>query len=398
MDMQTSLIAAIGLAFSAGVVSFFSPCVLPLLPVYVAYLSGYVPDESESPKRSVLIVNTLLFVAGIGVTFFLLGLAATSLGGLLTANKEMLSRIGGLLIIALGLYQLGVFGSSGKLSQEHRLSIRFDKLSMNPAVAFLFGLAFSFAWTPCIGPVLASIIVAAGTAQTQGLGMVLILAYTLGLSLPFIVVALLAGRAMDFISSHKSIMAYTVKAGGIIMVVVGVLMVVGLFNAPGAQDDSFSRPAAIVNTKNANVAPGFQLEDIHNTSYSLEEYRGKTVVLNFWATWCGYCVKEIPSLQEVYEQTGENTKDVIFLSIANPTTSTSRGNDGSVEEVVATLKKHGGNYPVLMDIKGSVFRDYKVQGLPKTVVIDKDGNIVLDYPGMIDEANLKAAIARASAN
>ena len=180
--------------FFQGLISFFSPCVLPLLPLYVGYLSGGTARRGEDGRvsydRKKVMVNTLFFVVGISAAFFILGLGVSALGTFLRGSQMLFVRIGGGLIILFGLYQLGIFGPSSLLGRERRLPFKLDALAMSPVTALLLGFTFSFAWTPCVGPALASVLIMAASASTQMWAFVLIGVYTLGFVLPFLAVGL----------------------------------------------------------------------------------------------------------------------------------------------------------------------------------------------------------------
>ena len=154
--------------FLEGLVSFFSPCVLPLIPIYVSYLAGNAkrtePDGTISYERKKVFFHTVFFVLGISFAFFVLGLSFSALGSFFNQYKNVFSRVGGIIILLLGLYQVG-FLKLKSLDQEHRLPFRLKLQNMNPLVAFVMGFTFSFAWTPCVGPALSSVLVLASTAK-----------------------------------------------------------------------------------------------------------------------------------------------------------------------------------------------------------------------------------------
>ena len=147
--------------FFQGLLSFFSPCVLPLIPLYIGYLSGGTGKRGADGKihyqKSKVMIHTLCFVIGVSFAFFALGLGVSALGSFLNQNQMLFARIGGVIIVLFGFYQLGVFGNSRVLGKERRLPFHLDKLAMSPLTALIMGFTFSFAWTPCVGPALTSV-------------------------------------------------------------------------------------------------------------------------------------------------------------------------------------------------------------------------------------------------
>lgn len=392
--------------FLQGIVSFFSPCVLPLVPLYIGYLAGGTRTVEEDGTvrygRGKVLLNTLFFVIGISFAFFLLGLGVTAAGQVLSENRALFARIGGILIILLGLWQLGVFGSSRLLSQEHRLPFRLDRFAMNPLVALLLGFTFSFAWTPCVGPALASVLLMASSAATTASGFVLIGIYTLGFVLPFLAVGLFTTTVLDFFRTHAKVVKYTVKVGGALLVLMGVMMFTGWMNGvtgylsqfgastPPAASSSVaaasSAPQATAAPADSSAnsadseapvpAPDFTLVDQNGETHTLSDYKGKVVFLNFWATWCPPCKDEMPDIEALYEAQGLNAGDVVVLGIANPKTDEYPNNsDGTVQDVTDFLSQNGYTYPVVMDTTGEVFSAYGITAFPTTFMIDKDGNV-----------------------
>ncbi len=219
--------------FLQGLVSFLSPCVLPLLPMYIGYLAGgtYQVDEDgeiQYPRRRVFL-NTLFFVLGIASTFFILALGFTAAGEFFQTYRRAFAIGGGVLVILFGLYQLGAFGSSFFLARDRRLPFKLDKLTMNPLVAYLMGFTFSFAWTPCIGPAMSSVLLMAASAAQRSQGFLLVGVYVLGFTIPFLLVGLFTTQALDFFKKHTKIMKYTVIIGGLLMLAIGILMIAGLY-------------------------------------------------------------------------------------------------------------------------------------------------------------------------
>lgn len=377
--------------FVQGILSFFSPCVLPLLPLYLGYLSGSMGDaQGAQTSRVKTLVNTLFFVIGISAAFFLLALGMTALGQALHQYQKIIIQVGGILIIAFGLFQLGVFRPMA-LEQDRRIRFPLQKLAMSPLVALVFGFTFSFAWTPCVGPALASVLLMAGSADTALQGFALIGLYTLGFVLPFLAVALFAGGLLKLFQKHRNVVRYTVKVGGALLVVIGLLMVTGWMDTlSGSLAGSDPQPTPTVqatqqpeatDTPEATDAPeesqapipalDFTLTDQFGNTHTLDQYKGKTILLNFWATWCGPCRSEMPDLQAVYEDYGNNEKDLVVLGVAAP----NLGQEGSAEDISAFLEENGYTYPTLMNEDASLFYSYGISSFPTTFMIDKNGNV-----------------------
>ena len=217
--------------FIQGLLSFFSPCVLPLLPVYIGYLSGGTMKVCEDGKRVYdrrkAAVNTCFFVLGIGFAFLALGLGARAAGAFFSGNRRLFAGLGGVLVILFGLYQLVFSGTGSFLARELRLPLRLDRMAMSPVTAFLMGFAFSFSWTPCVGPTLSSILLMAASAARSEAGFALIGVYTLGFALPFLLAGLFTSSVLAFFQKHRDIVRHTAKAGGVLLVLMGVLMLTG---------------------------------------------------------------------------------------------------------------------------------------------------------------------------
>lgn len=215
----------IALAFTAGLLSFLSPCVLPLIPSYVTFITGLSLEDVSHARRTAL-VHSLLFILGFTIIFVALGATATALGQLLGYQRAWISRIGGVLIIVFGLYMLGVFNVS-LFSRERRVHIA-DK-PVGYLGTLLVGIAFGAGWTPCIGPILGSILTYAASAADLSRGLWLLLAYSLGLAVPFLVSAVAVERFLDFFTRMKRQMVWVTRASGVLMIVVGILMVTNYF-------------------------------------------------------------------------------------------------------------------------------------------------------------------------
>lgn len=207
------------LAFAAGILSFTSPCVLPLLPGYLSFVSGVSRDEMAA-RRGRLLLSCLLFVAGFAFVFTALGASASVLGSLFLAHKLTLVRISGVIIFGMGLFTLGLFRIPA-LYMERRFHVRPQ---FGPLGAVLLGMAFAFGWTPCVGPVLSSIYLLAGTQGSVRTGAALLFVYSLGLGLPFVLAGLFVGQGLTaarWLQRHYRVLNL---AGGTILCVMGILL------------------------------------------------------------------------------------------------------------------------------------------------------------------------------
>lgn len=245
--------------FFQGLLSFFSPCVLPLIPLYVGYLSGGTGTRGEDGrmhyKRSKVMLHTLFFVLGVSFAFFVLGLGVSAAAGFFKTNQMLFARIGGILVAAFGFYQLGMLGESKVLGKERRLPFRLDSIAMSPLTALLMGFTFSFAWTPCVGPALASVLLMAASASSRTMGLLLIGVYTLGFVLPFLAVGLFTTTVLEFFKNHMKVVKYTVKAGGVLMILMGVLMFTGKMNSVTGYLSKLT-PSNVVEEKKEDSVPG----------------------------------------------------------------------------------------------------------------------------------------------
>lgn len=447
LDISVSVLTV----FLQGLLSFFSPCVLPLIPIYIGYLSGGTGKRGEDGKihyqRKKVMIHTFCFVVGVSFAFFLLGLGFSAIGTFFRDHQLLFARIGGILVILFGVYQLGVFGSSRLLGKERRLPLKLDLLAMSPLTALVMGFVFSFAWTPCVGPALASVLLMAASASTQAEGMALIGVYTLGFVIPFLAVGLFTTTLLEFFKNHMKVVQYTVKVGGALMVIMGILMITGGMNAvsgylssisPGGNSGGASVTVAETETEadteemtasetevlsergteavsepetetdpedetetallteseteteteteretEAKIpAVDFTLKDQYGNTHTLSDYKGKTVFLNFWATWCPPCKAEMPDIQKIYETYDQEGEDaLVVLGIAAPL----MGQETTEEGIAQFLEENGYTYPVVMDTTGEIFNAYGITAFPTTFMIDRDGNVFGYATGQLTE-------------
>ena len=391
--------------FFQGLLSFFSPCVLPLIPIYIGYLSGGTGQIGEDGrihfKRSKVLFHTVFFVLGVSFAFFLLGLGFSAMGNFLKENQIWFARIGGVIVILFGLYQMGFLGKSYFLGKERRLPFKMDLLAMSPVTALVMGFTFSFAWTPCVGPALASVLLMTASAATKVTGFLYIAVYTAGFVFPFLAVGLFTTTLLEFFKSHMKVVHYTVKIGGILMIFMGILMLTGKMNAVSgalsstetqeeateAESESEEEEEAAEEVKTI-PAIDFTLKDQYGNTHTLSDYKGKTVFLNFWATWCSPCRAEMPDIQKLYEEFQQEEEDIVILGVAAP----NLGREKSEEGIKGFLEENGYTYPVVMDTEAEAFQAYGINSFPTTFMIDKDGNVFGYIPGQLSEETMRDII------
>ena len=220
-------------AFTAGLISFASPCVLPLIPAYLSFISGVSVEEMKSRDRKSEVLkkvslNTILFVLGFSLVFVALGASATFIGDFLLSKLSLFNKIAGAIIMLLGLHLLGVFRIRF-LNYEKRFHTRSRPLG--PFGSFLVGLAFAFGWTPCIGPILAGILLVASNQDTVTKGVVLLSSYSLGLGIPFFVTAVSFHTFLSVFGWIKKHFRTVEIVSGVFLIIVGFLIFIGSFSS-----------------------------------------------------------------------------------------------------------------------------------------------------------------------
>ncbi|MEG0250506.1 MAG: cytochrome c biogenesis protein CcdA [Peptostreptococcus sp.] len=410
------------MVFLEGLVSFFSPCVIPLIPLYMGYLAGGAKvkkeDGSETYEKRTVILHTVFFVLGISAAFFILGLGFSSLGSAFREYRDVMAKLGGVLIIILGLNQIGLFKIKF-LNKQVKISNKTSSKKMNPLVAFVMGFGFSFAWTPCVGPALASVLILASNASSVLEGNLLVFVYALGFLIPFIVLGIFTGQTLNFIKKNPKIMNVIVKVGGVILVAMGLMLLLGtferfesLFNGDGsaqrveesieeAKKDSDKNKAITADDekeKSQNEAQNseqresmipIKLKDQNGNMVNVEDFKGKVVFINFFATWCPPCKEEIPDIENLYKDNGYNQNDVVVIGIAAP----NQGREQDEEGVKNFIKEYNITYPVLMDTSGEIFNQYGAYSLPTTFLIDKESKVYGYVSGAIPRDTMDKAIS-----
>lgn len=408
------------LVFFEGIVSFLSPCVLPLIPLYIGYLAGNAKKQNDDGtyiyERKKVLFHTIFFVLGISTAFFILGISFTTIGTFLNDNRMLFTKISGIIIIVLGLFQLGIFEFKF-LQRERKLKLNLNGKKVNPLIAYIMGFTFSFAWTPCVGPALSSVLILASSAREAAVGNLLVLVYCLGFVIPFLILGLFTTQALNFIKNNKKVMKYTIKIGGILMIIMGIMTftgwlnnITGYLNQIGSNENSkvtsqekeeIKKEEEYISKAEENKKPidedksnkefqpsfDFTLKDQYGNAHKLSDYKGKTVFLNFWATWCPPCRSEMPHIEELYKEFNYNKDDIIILGVAQP-----GGEEKDTEGIKQFLSDKGFTFPVVFDESGKVFNYYRIMSMPTTFMINKDGNIYGYVSGALSKDQMKNII------
>ncbi len=392
----------ITIAFLAGLASFLSPCVLPLVPGYVSLISGVSIDRlksddgSKSSARRAVILNSIAFNVGLSMIFISLGAAAGLIGSSIL-NNVWVRVIGGLVIIGFGLQLIGLL-KIGALYKDTRFFSQQKPRGMLGSL--MLGMAFAAGWTPCIGPILGGIIGLAATSGGWKSGLYLSSFYAAGLAVPFLLTGLGINQFLGFYAKFRRHLHKVEVVSGTILIVIGLVVALGLTT----QLNSSALAALVPNaeawveswSKKNNgsdsgqpakskpiimAAPDVELLTVDGQPFRLNSLRGRVVVLNFWATWCLPCRAEIPELNAMQRDLNAKGLTIVGLSL-----------DDTAEGVKEFQKDIPQDYTVLLG--GDAVKDKfgGVPSLPITFIIDRDGNIRDKIIGARDRAGFEAAI------
>jgi len=399
----------IAIAFVAGLLSFLTPCVLPLAPGYISLISGVSVEHlkgegtgSRAAARRAVVVNSLAFNAGVSLIFVLLGATAGWIGNVLFTTPWV-RIVGGLVIVAFGLQMMGVL----KIGALYRDTRKFsEEKPRGPLGSALLGVAFAAGWTPCIGPILGGIIGLAATSGGWKNGLVLSAFYAAGLAVPFLVTGLLLNQFLGFYSWFRRHLHKVEVASGVLLIVIGLMVASNsltwvasvasryLPNAEGLVKQSSPANAGATQTTQAsnaansspnNVAaepaPDVDLKTTDGKPLRLSELRGQVVLLNFWATWCVPCRSEIPGLNDMQRDLAARGFRVVGVTTSD-----------SAELVREYQRDVRQDYTVALGDDGVAVK-YAVGVLPTTFVIDREGRIRQKIIGEKTRADFEALVA-----
>ena len=387
------------ISFAAGILSFLSPCVLPLVPGYISLMSGVSIDnlkEGVSSRRSV-IINSLAFNAGLSVIFLVLGTTAGLVGAAITSNPWV-RIIGGLVIIAFGLQLIGLLKISALYKDTRFFSSDKPRGVLGSAA---LGMAFAAGWTPCIGPILGGIIGLAATSGGWRSGLVLSAFYSAGLAVPFLLTGLGINKFLSFYKNFRRHLHKVEVVSGVVLILVGLLVMSGqstllasskfmalVPNAEGLLNRWFKTdpppanpPATATTTTNFEMAPDVEFQTLAGKPFRLKELQGQVVLLNFWATYCIPCREEIPALNALQHELQPQGLKIVGASLDD-----SADGVNTYQQEVAKFE-----YDVLLGGSDAKVK-FQQSVLPTTYLIDRQGRIRQKIIGARDKAAWEAAV------
>lgn len=394
MDEQGITLFRVGVSFAAGVLSFLSPCVLPLVPGYVSLISGVSIERLKEgvTSRRAVILNSLAFNAGLSVIFLILGTTAGLVGAAIT-NNPWVRIIGGLVIIAFGLQLIGLLRISALYKDTRFFS---DDKPRGLFGSAALGVAFAAGWTPCIGPILGGIIGLAATSGGWRSGLVLSAFYSAGLAVPFLLTGLGINQFLGFYKNFRKHLHKVEVVSGVVLILVGLLVMTGqstllatssftawLPDLEGKLSLGQSAPAPPTTPANSNFepAPDVEFQTLAGTPFRLKELQGQVVLLNFWATYCIPCREEIPALNALQNELESQGLKIVGASL-----------DDSIEGVNEYQKEVAKfEYQVLLGGADAKVK-FAQAVLPTTYLIDRQGRIRQKIIGARDKAGWEAAV------
>ena len=404
-NVYTALIAFVG-----GLASFLSPCVLPLVPGYISLISGVSVDHlkgeggSQVGARRAVVVNSLAFNAGLSIIFLALGAAAGLVGSALFTNRWV-GYAAGAVIVVFGLQMMGVL----KIGALYRDTRKFsEEKPRGAAGSLLLGIAFAAGWTPCIGPILGGIIGLAATSGGWQGGLALSAFYAAGLAVPFLLTGLAINRFLGFYARFRRHLHKVEVASGVMLIAIGFVIMFGgtawlarqvtwvpslealvdrlwqkqqATTAAGSPaDGAGGAPAANVKANYPSL-PEAEFQTLDGQSFNLSSLRGRVVILNFWATWCGPCRGEIPEFNVMQRELGGRGLSIVGVT-----------SHDTPEQIREFQKDVPQDYTVVVGAGDTPERFNNGPGLPVTYVLDREGRVREKIVGPKDRAGFESLV------
>lgn len=392
--------------FLEGLLSFLSPCVLPMVPLYMAYLSGDSKqvDENGNIKynQKEVFIKTVFFVLGVFIVFSLLAISIQEIKQYVIEYKDIIAILGSVVIFAFGLHELGVIEISF-LNKEISLKDKLKSGKMSYLKAFLFGFFFAFSWTPCIGPMLSSALL---LAVSQDGGVVYLIAYALGLTIPFLVTGIATSTILNILSKYKKFVGVIMKISGVILICFSIYMFSSsaqnikndkkVITQEPVQDTAQEQAIEEKNaqeennkttnsTENIIYMPDIDFYDHNGNTINFKDYKDKYVVVSYSATWCQYCTQEIPA----YYSFSKNHPEVVCLYAMSPEAN---GEDES--SIGQYAVNNGVELPIIVDSDNILASYFQVSSFPTTCVIGPDNSMIGMVAGALDESLFEEVLNR----
>src|SRR5713226_7208638 len=396
--MQISLVNML-IAFAGGLLSFLSPCVLPLVPGYLSLMSGVSIDHlkgeggSRSAALRAVVVNSIAFNIGLSVIFIALGATAGLVGSSIISNPWV-RIIGGIVIIIFGLHLIGLL----KIKWLYRDTRQFSSEKPRGVLGSLtLGIAFAAGWTPCIGPILGGIMALAATTGGWKGGLVLATFYSAGLAVPFLITGVGINKFLGFYSKFRQHLHKVEVVSGIVLILIGVLVATGYSSLltssrlagilPNFESWLKVAPPATAVAPPANAtfphAPDVEFQALDGKPFHLASLRGRVVLLNFWATWCVPCRTEIPEFNVIQRELEPKGLSVVGVSVSPVDTA------DAIRSFQKDVKQE---YTVIRGAEEIGAKFGNGPGLPVTYVLDREGRIRQKFIGPQTRASFEAAI------
>lgn len=371
--------------FLEGLASFISPCMLPLVPIYITYFSA------DSSNKKTVFLKTLAFVAGITTVFCLLGVFSGIVGKILSSHRTALNIISGTIIILFGLSFLEII----KLPFFKQKQIATRPTSI--IKSFIFGMLFSINLSPCVGVFLGAALAMAGSSGHVFKGISLLFAYSMGLGIPFILSGMLIQKLESVFTFIKKRYCIINRIAGSLLIIIGSLMCFGAFSKfsnrikTNTTLQTVQSEESVINKNkqtsyiNTTVEKNFTVKDENKRDVSLAEKLGKPVVVNFWASWCPPCKSEFPAFEKAYSK----HKDRIEFMMVNLTFA----DMGNINDTLNFINEAGYTFPVYYDTDYTTPELFNINGIPHTVFFNSDGTIYKEHIGAMNESVLNSYLS-----